>query len=873
MVKKTRKSLIHLKSSVSGKIPTAEQLNYGEIAINYAKDSEAIFFKNSENNVVEVKTNSAVVEELNTKQDKTDNALATTAKTVTGAINEINTKVSNIPTVNDPKVSIKMNGTEKGSFTLNQASAGEVDLGTVITAHQDISGKVDKTLNAKAFEAITIRTTNSAEDKAANVAAIKAYVDNLKTLGVDTTKILSIPVRMDIDTTGNLMYRDIGNYFSLTGMVFGPNDLKIAYVDIGNDGHYSEFLKVYDDEQLKTSRKDLVSAINEVNSLAKKKQDALTSGTNIKTINNQSILGSGNVDISAPIYVVPMVLSTEGYPIPDSSKIDTNKLSVYMKSGYTVIGKPVDSSAPIVSFITGNNGYHYHYFDEKKGMMVIRVYGNNLSQHEIEYNYQFAAPQDSGSTGVCGGVPVPTYDDKEKMLKGDGTWSEVKTIDGESLIGSGDIKIKNNDYYLPVSAFSGQTAVTQDVLDAIADVRDSQGKKHLYIYDESAALGAVAEASVANFFGKLSYYVSWMSYYGDYYNTIWAYKINSGSKEITDVSFRLSSFNGSTASASGRQGMVPAPTTADTESFLCGNGKWEKISGGSSAFNVGPLVDNSTSSGKITEANYNALKQHIQNGDALYYAHSDESETCTSNVSATIVSGGTTAETICLFLDDSMSVSGWDPSKALSSFHTTYTANMGMIYQIKKSDLSADLGGYIYHQPMLQNGVNIKKINGQDLILGTPDMNGKANLEISGTFVLDPNNYKFSELVDAVFANKIIMLKDFLFFSHAYSVIAAPMDGDGSIVTTVAETKDVYCAFIYIGATQGGQVTQVTAIKFTGDNTWTVEPKSAGQLLCTDDYKVDTSMSDTSINPVQNKVIKAYIDGLVGNVAAQLAQI
>lgn len=35
----------------------------------------------------------------------------------------------------------------------------------------------------------------------------------------------------------------------------------------------------------------------------------------------------------------------------------------------------------------------------------------------------------------------------------------------------------------------------------------------------------------------------------------------------------------------------------------------------------------------------------------------------------------------------------------------------------------------------------------------------------------------------------------------------------------------------------------------------------------------DTSMSDTSTNPVQNKVIKAYIDGLVGNVAAQLAQI
>ena len=31
---------------------------------------------------------------------------------------------------------------------------------------------------------------------------------------------------------------------------------------------------------------------------------------------------------------------------------------------------------------------------------------------------------------------------------------------------------------------------------------------------------------------------------------------------------------------------------------------------------------------------------------------------------------------------------------------------------------------------------------------------------------------------------------------------------------------------------------------------------------------VDTSMSNTSTNPVQNKAIKAYIDGLVGNVAA-----
>ena len=619
MVKKTRKSLIHLKSSVSGKIPTAEQLNYGEIAINYAKDSEAIFFKNSENNVVEVKTNSAVVEELNTKQDKTDNALATTAKTVTGAINEINTKVSNIPTVNDPKVSIKMNGAEKGSFTLNQASAGEVDLGTVLTEHQSLTTINGETITGSGDISVKGDTVKCRIDQSTMVSGGDGTQENpyvFKMSLEDVKKYKDCDFVEIYDSSSNTSVYSF--YRTMTGIFYTPfiPDVYsgcLAGAFIGDESSTAEqigfaFYSLHISDEVESGGTALVSS-RAVYYALQAKQDKLTSGTNIKTINNQSILGSGNVDISAPIYVVPMVLSTEGYPIPDSSKIDTNKLSVYMKSGYTVIGKPVDSSAPIVSFITGNNGYHYHYFDEKKGMMVIRVYGNNLSQHEIEYNYQFAAPQDSGSTGVCGGVPVPTYDDKEKMLKGDGTWSEVRTIDGESLIGSGDIKIKNNDYYLPVSAFSGQTAVTQDVLDAIVDVRNSQGRKHLYIYDESTVLGAVAEASVANWSGTFRYFVSWMAYYGSGYNTIWAYQINSSSKKITESSFNCASFRGATTSASGRQGMVPAPTTADTESFLCGNGEWKKISGGSSAPSI--TIDTSMSDTSTNPVQNKVIKAYI----------------------------------------------------------------------------------------------------------------------------------------------------------------------------------------------------------------------------------------------------------------------
>ena len=37
--------------------------------------------------------------------------------------------------------------------------------------------------------------------------------------------------------------------------------------------------------------------IDKVNEIIDDKQDTLVSGTNIKTINNTSILGSGNIDI------------------------------------------------------------------------------------------------------------------------------------------------------------------------------------------------------------------------------------------------------------------------------------------------------------------------------------------------------------------------------------------------------------------------------------------------------------------------------------------------------------------------------------------------------------------------------------------------
>lgn len=48
------KQVLNLRSGVEGKQPTQDQLEYGQIAINYFKDKEKVFFKNTSNEVVDI---------------------------------------------------------------------------------------------------------------------------------------------------------------------------------------------------------------------------------------------------------------------------------------------------------------------------------------------------------------------------------------------------------------------------------------------------------------------------------------------------------------------------------------------------------------------------------------------------------------------------------------------------------------------------------------------------------------------------------------------------------------------------------------------------------------------------------------------------
>ena len=144
---------------------------------------------------------------------------------------------------------VKMNGVSKGT-------SGVVDLGTVITEHQDISGKVDKVAGKQlSTEDFTTALKQKLEGLSNyNDAEIEAAVSSLQT-------------QLNTLVSGN------------------ANDAINSFNEI------IAFLNGVKDSQ------DLSSIIASIEQQIASKQDKLVSGTNIKTINGQSILGSGNITI------------------------------------------------------------------------------------------------------------------------------------------------------------------------------------------------------------------------------------------------------------------------------------------------------------------------------------------------------------------------------------------------------------------------------------------------------------------------------------------------------------------------------------------------------------------------------------------------
>ena len=122
-------------------------------------------------------------------------------------------------------------------------------------------------------------------------------------------------------------------------------------------------------------------------------------------------------------------------------------------------------------------------------------------------------------------------------------------------------------------------------------------------------------------------------------------------------------------------------------------------------------------------------------------------------------------------------------------------------------------------QDSLISGHNIKTINGQDVL-------GLGNIEISGGGTVDS---ELNETSENPVQNKVI-------------------------TTALNGKQDSLVSGTTIKTINGNSILGEGNIEITGGT-------------------VDTTMSDTSENAVQNKVIKSYVDGLVGDINSVLTRI
>lgn len=177
------------------------------------------------------------------------------------------------------------------------------------------------------------------------------------------------------------------------------------------------------------------------------KQDTLISGTNIKTINNESLLGEGNITIDATI---PTLVISESSILSGDFNAVFNAIS--NKTPYNLYYVSIlgynDLCTPEVVFASGSNiqaTFHFESGTTNHTLVTAQITPTGVSVDKSYHNYQ------------------------EQLVSG----TNIKTINGESLLGSGNIDIESVSN--PVTYGSGTQpqvhtilVVTQSEYDAIS---------------------------------------------------------------------------------------------------------------------------------------------------------------------------------------------------------------------------------------------------------------------------------------------------------------------------------------------------------------------------------------------------------------------
>lgn len=162
---------------------------------------------------------------------------------------------------------------------------------------------------------------------------------------------------------------------------------------------------------------------NKIDSLDKEmatKQDLLVSGTNIKTINSQSLLGEGNIEIESGSNIPFLFINSITHLSGDFAAV---KNAIANKTPFELYYVNIlgygDVAAPEVCFVSGENIQATFHFESTTA-------NHTVVQTTIT------------PTGVSADTSYHSY--QEQLVSG----TNIKTINGESILGEGNLEISGS---------------------------------------------------------------------------------------------------------------------------------------------------------------------------------------------------------------------------------------------------------------------------------------------------------------------------------------------------------------------------------------------------------------------------------------------
>lgn len=171
---------------------------------------------------------------------------------------------------------------------------------------------------------------------------------------------------------------------------------------------------------IKTKQEEDGDKIDSLDKEMATKQDLLVSGTNIKTINSQSLLGEGNIEIESGSNIPFLFINSTTHLSGDFAAV---KNAIANKTPFELYYVNIlgygDIAAPEVCFVSGENIQATFHFESG-------TTNHTLVQTTIT------------PTGVTAATSYHSY--QEQLVSG----TNIKTINGESILGEGNLEISGS---------------------------------------------------------------------------------------------------------------------------------------------------------------------------------------------------------------------------------------------------------------------------------------------------------------------------------------------------------------------------------------------------------------------------------------------